>query len=312
MAGPALSVGAGGVGAVASPVEFRRRTPDERAAQLAGGADIPENLSFHLALAPGMSAEKAQLSGLGEHILEVLERRGACFFQELVQQTRQLSGNVKQGLAELVSLGLVTCDGFAGLRDLIAPQRRPVPNRPRSPRGRKLILRTVDRTAAGRWSKLERGTAGEVDAADLVEFSARQLLKRYGVVFHKLLIRESHTPPWRELLRVYRRMEARGEIRGGRFITGFSGEQYALPEAVGQLRALRRTKPRGNLVTVNGADPLNLVGILTPGARVPSLSGNRILFKDGEPVAARVSGSITHLGALDQHSLPAVHAALRG
>ena len=189
-----------------------------------------------------MPAEKAQLSGLGEHILEVLERRGACFFQELVQQTRQLSGNVKQGLAELVSLGLVTCDGFAGLRDLIAPQRRPVPNRPRSPRGRKLILRTVDRTAAGRWSKLERGTAGEVDAAGLVEFSARQLLKRYGVVFHKLLIRESHTPPWRELLRVYRRMEARGEIRGGRFITGFSGEQYALPEAVGQLRAMRQNQ----------------------------------------------------------------------
>ena len=271
-----------------------------------------ENLSLHLSLASGMPAEKAQLSGLGEHILEVLERRGACFFQELVQQTRQLSGNVKQGLAELVSLGLVTCDGFAGLRDLIAPQRRPVPNRPRSPRGRKLILRTVDRTAAGRWSKLERGTAGEVDAAGLVEFSARQLLKRYGVVFHKLLIRESHTPPWRELLRVYRRMEARGEIRGGRFITGFSGEQYALPEAVGQLRAMRRTKPRGNLVTVNGADPLNMVGILTPGARVPSLSGNRILFKDGEPVAARVSGSITHLGSLDQNSLPAVHAALRG
>ena len=271
-----------------------------------------ENLSFHLSLAPGMPAEKAQLSGLAGHILEVLEQRGACFFQELVQQTRQLSGNVKRGLAELVSSGLVTCDGFAGLRDLIAPQRRPVPNRPRSPRGRKLILRTVDRTAAGRWSKLERGPEGEADAADLMEFSARQLLKRYGVVFHKLLIRESHTPPWRELLRVYRRMEARGEIRGGRFITGFSGEQYALPEAVGQLRALRRTRPRGGLVTVNGADPLNLVGILTPGARVPSLSGNRILFKDGEPVAARVSGSITHLGSLDQNSLPAVHAALRG
>ena len=271
-----------------------------------------ENLSFHLSLAPGASSEKAQLSGLGEHILEVLEGRGACFFQEIVQQTRQLSGNVKQGLAELVSLGLVTCDGFAGLRDLIAPQRRPAARNPRRPRGRKLILRTVDRTAAGRWSKLERGSEGEVDAADLVEFSARQLLKRYGVVFHKLLIRESHTPPWRELLRIYRRMEARGEIRGGRFITGFSGEQYALPEAVGQLRALRRTRPRGGLVTVNGSDPLNLVGILTPGARVPSLSGNRILFKDGEPVAARVSGSITHLGSLDQNSLPAVHAALRG
>ena len=202
-----------------------------------------ENLPFHLSLAPGMPVEKGQLSGLAEHILEVLERRGACFFQELVQQTRQLAGNVRQGLAELVSAGLVTCDGFAGLRDLIAPQRRPAARSPRRPRSRKLILRTVDRTASGRWSKLERGSEDDVVSAEQVEFSARQLLKRYGVVFHKLLIRESHTPPWRELLRVYRRMEARGEIRGGRFITGFSGEQYALPEAVGQLRALRRTRP---------------------------------------------------------------------
>ena len=118
-----------------------------------------------------------------------------------------------------------------------------------------------------------------VEEGELIEFKARQLLRRYGVVFHKLLVREAHTPPWRELLRVYRRLEARGEIRGGRFITGFSGEQYALPEAVGQLRAMRRRKMRGSLVTVNGADPLNLVGIVTPGTRVPSLSGNRILVQ---------------------------------
>ena len=270
-----------------------------------------ENFQFYLSSYSDTILAGLKLSGLAEHILEVLERRGACFFQELVRQTRQLEGNVRQGLAELVSLGLVTCDGFEGLRELIAPKRRPSGRNPRRPRGRKLILSTAARTAAGRWSMLERFSEDEVDEGELVEFKARQLLRRYGVVFYKLLTREAHTPPWRELLRVYRRMEARGEIRGGRFITGFSGEQYALPEAVGQLRALRRIKARRSLVTVNGADPLNLVGIVTPGARVPSLSGNRILFRDGEPVAARVGGDVTELGALDQKSLPAVYAALR-
>ncbi len=269
-----------------------------------------ENLPFHLSLAD-VHLKDIELSGMAEHLLEVLERRGACFFQELVQQTRQLESNVRQGLAELVSWGMVTCDGYEGLRELIAPKRRPPGRNPRRPRGRKLILSTVSRTAAGRWSTLERGFGEEMDYGELVEFSARQLLRRYGVVFHKLLTREAHTPPWRELLRVFRRLEARGEIRGGRFVTGFSGEQYALPEAVGQLRAMRRRKGRGSLVTVNGADPLNLVGIVTPGGRVPSLSGNRILYRDGEPVAARVGGDVTHLGKLDQNSLPAVYAALK-
>ncbi len=270
-----------------------------------------ENLDFHLSQGWGATSEGVKLSGLGEHILEVLEKRGACFFQELVQQTRQLESNVRQGLAELVSWGLVTCDGYEGLRDLIAPKRRPSSRSPRRPRGRKLILSTVGRTAAGRWSTLERGFGEEIDYGELVEFKARQLLRRFGVVFYKLLTREAHTPPWRDLLRVYRRMEARGEIRGGRFVTGFSGEQYALPEAVGQLRGMRRRKARGSLVTVNGSDPLNLVGIATPGARVPSLSSNRILYRDGEPVAARIGGDVTHLGKLDRNSLPAVYAALR-
>ena len=274
-----------------------------------------ENLPFHLSMAKSALPEDARLSGLAEHILEALERRGACFFQHLVQETRQLAGNVRQGLAELVSWGLVTCDGFAGLRELIAPKRRPTQRSPRRPRIRKMILSAVERTAAGRWSRLERDAdvvLDDAEAPDLVEFSARLLLRRYGVVFHKLLQREAHTPPWRELLRVFRRLEARGEIRGGRFITGFSGEQYALPEAVGQLRAMRRRKPRQRLVTVNGADPLNLVGIVTPGARVPSIAGNRVLFRDGEPVAVRVGGSVNHLKSLDQRSLPYVHAALRG
>ena len=276
-----------------------------------------ENLPIHLSLAPKASpqepAEEAHLSSLAQHILEVLENRGACFFQELIQHTNQMSSNVKQGLGELVSGGLVTCDGFAGLRELVSPPRNTGRHRPRSPGRKKLITRTVDKMAAGRWSKLDRPSTdpvSESDRLELVEFAARRLLRRYGVVFHKLLQRETSAPPWRDLVRVYRRLEARGEIRGGRFVAGFSGEQYALPEALRQLRSVRRTTPRGTLVTVNGTDPLNLVGILTPGQRVPAISGNRVLFRDGIPVAARVSGNVTHLSALDQQSLPSVDAAL--
>jgi ATP-dependent Lhr-like helicase len=125
--------------------------------------------------------------------------------------------------------------------------------------------------------------AGAPSAA--LEAAAWALLRRYGVVFRRLLERESLAPPWRDLLRVYRRLEARGEIRGGRFVDGFSGEQFALPEAVGRLRAVRREQRRGHLASVSAADPLNLVGIVTPGERLPALSGNRVLFRDGEPIA---------------------------
>ena len=125
-----------------------------------------------------------------------------------------------------------------------------------------------------------------------METLARQLLRRYGVVFHRLLLRDGRTPPWRDLVRVYRRLEARGEVRrGGRFVAGFSGEQYALPEAVQQLRAVRRKKPEGTLVTVNGADPLNLVGILAQGQRVSSLSSNRITYRDGVPIEFTIGKS---------------------
>jgi ATP-dependent Lhr-like helicase len=150
-----------------------------------------------------------------------------------------------------------------------------------------------------------------ISEAERIEFAARRLLKRYGVVFHRLLLRENSAPPWRELVRVYRRLEARGEIRGGRFVAGFSGEQYALPEAVQQLRAIRRAKPQGTLITVNGADPLNLVGIVTPGQRVPALSSNRVLFRDGIPVAVKVGGEVTYLDRLEQEITPAMEAALR-
>jgi ATP-dependent Lhr-like helicase len=142
---------------------------------------------------------------------------------------------------------------------------------------------------AGRWSVRDRpqqsdSTDGDADR-DRVERAARVLLRRYGVICRRLLERETLAPAWRELLSIYRRLEARGEIRGGRFVDGLSGEQFALPEAVGRLRATRRESPSGELLSVSAADPLNLVGILTPGPKVAALSGNRVLFRDGEPVA---------------------------
>jgi ATP-dependent Lhr-like helicase len=131
-----------------------------------------------------------------------------------------------------------------------------------------------------------------------VEKTAWILLRRYGVVFRRLLEREDALPPWRDLLRAYHRLEARGEIRGGRFVAGFSGEQFALSEAIGMLRDLRKEKGAGDLVSVGGADPLNLVGIVTPGPRVPAVPGNRILFRDGEPAAVRIAGEVQVLSRM--------------
>jgi ATP-dependent helicase Lhr and Lhr-like helicase len=144
-----------------------------------------------------------------------------------------------------------------------------------------------------------------------VEHVARTLLARYGVVFWRLLEREADwLPPWRDLLRVFRRLEARGDIRGGRFVAGFAGEQFALPEAVGQLREARRKPAAGDLVSLSGADPLNLAGILTPGPRLSALTGNRLLFRDGLPVAMLSSGEVQFLETLDTETQWKAHKAL--
>ena len=125
---------------------------------------------------------------------------------------------------------------------------------------------------------------------------ARVLLQRYGVVFWRLLEREAAwLPPWRDLLRVYRRLESRGDVRGGRFVAGFSGEQYALPSAVSALRQIRRQPDLGTLVSLSAADPLNLVGILTPGPRLAATTGNRLLYRDGLPIALLSSGNVQFL-----------------
>ena len=168
---------------------------------------------------------------------------------------------------------------------------------------------------AGRWAlarRRRRGTGRAQRApTTAVEHVARTLLRRYGVVFWRLLEREADwLPPWRDLLRVYRRLEGRGDIRGGRFVAGFSGEQFALPDAVATLREVRRKPASGALVSLSGADPLNLAGILTPGPRLAALTGNRLLYRDGLPIALLAAGEVQFLETLDAASEWAAHKAL--
>jgi ATP-dependent Lhr-like helicase len=228
-------------------------------------------------------------------VADCLATRGALFFDELVELSRLLRTQVEEALAELVALGLVNSDSFGGLRALLVPsaQRKPIGAVKR--RGRVLSFSMED---AGRWSLIRRNT--EQDTAVAIEHVARTLLRRYGVVFWRLLTREaSWLPPWRDLLRVYRRLEARGEIRGGRFVAGFSGEQYALSEAVGLLRKTRRDAAADQWVSLSGADPLNLTGILTLGQRLPALTGNRVVYRDGLPIAVLSGGNVQFLVELD-------------
>jgi ATP-dependent Lhr-like helicase len=165
---------------------------------------------------------------------------------------------------------------------------------------------------AGRWALARRARAPSPEsAAEATEHLARTLLRRYGVVFWRLLEREADwLPPWRDLLRVYRRLEARGEIRGGRFVAGFAGEQFALPEAVGLLREARRKAETDALVSLSGADPLNLAGILTPGAKLAALTGNRLLYRDGVPIAFLAGGKVQFVETLDAGSEWAARKAL--
>jgi ATP-dependent Lhr-like helicase len=239
------------------------------------------------------SGEEIRPSGRAEAVAEAIRAHGASFFDELVQATGLLAPQVEEALAELVALGLVTSDSFAGLRALLLPADK------RRRRSRALF----GMEDAGRWALARRpraGTAAPEGDAAAVEHLARVLLRRYGVVFWRLLAREAAwLPPWRDLLRVYRRLEARGEIRGGRFVAGFAGEQFALPEAVGALREARRKEAGGAFVSLSGADPLNLVGILTPGPRLAALTGNRVLYRDGLPVALLAGGEVAFLETLE-------------
>ncbi len=251
------------------------------------------------------AATPPAMSSRAQKVRELLAQNGASFFDEMLDGTRLLGTELEEALAELVALGLIASDSFAGLRALLVPMDRRKSLSGEKRRGRTAAFGIQD---AGRWSLVREQSA---DADAVAEHIARTLLRRYGVVFWRLLARESDwLPPWRDILRVLRRLEARGEIRGGRFVAGISGEQYALPEAVTALRELRRRPPDGKLVSVSAADPLNLVGILVPGPKVAALSGNRVLFRDGVPIAALVADEVSLLCELDPATAAQARSAL--
>jgi ATP-dependent helicase Lhr and Lhr-like helicase len=278
-----------------------------------------ENLQDWLILAQANSA--VELSADRQIVFDALRKGGALFFTELVRWTGLLPSQVEEALSQLAALGFVTSDSFDGLRALLVPSnKRPTFGRNVGKRRRRTNLASIE--FAGRWSLLRtqlsldsqssgnglRADAPLRDAA--VEKFARALLRRYGVVFRRLLERESFTVTWYELGRIYRQWEARGEIRGGYFVGGASGEQFALPEAIGLLRSIRKAPPKDELITLSAADPLNLQGILTPGPRIAALTANRILFRNGLPLAALEAGEIRKLSE-DSISDLQVETALR-
>jgi len=239
----------------------------------------------------------AQLSFVAQDLRRTLHERGASFFADLVRMTNHLPTEVEEGLWELAAVGLVTADGFDNLRALMDPHRRRAEGQERSRR---------PRHAAGRWSLLRNAISHQRSAISSepavsvtsrltpcasrsIEPVARQLLRRYGVVFRDLLGREALALSWRDLLVQYRRMELQGEIRGGRFVSGFTGEQFALPEAVESLRAVRKRNVSGAAshdIKLSASDPLNLAGVILPGPRVPAVPSNFVVFRDGVVVRA--------------------------
>ena len=217
--------------------------------------------------------EERVLSESARTVADFLRRRGASFFADIVRGTGKLKAEIETALWELVAAGLVTADGFENLRTLITPSHRATHGAPKLAK---------PRHSTGRWSLLY---AAEVtDRSKAVEAMCQMLLRRYGVVFREVLARESNLPKWRELLITFRRLEDRGEVRGGRFVSGFLGEQFALPEAVESLRAMRNLPATGETLVVSAADPLNLVGFIVPGERVPAISGRYVKLRDGVAV----------------------------
>jgi len=261
-----------------------------------------QNLQDWLLLSRPNSA--VELLAANQAVLDALQSGGALFFTELMRRSdvSGLPSQLEEALSQLAALGLVTSDSFDGLRALLVPpDKRPTFGRNIGKRRRKANLASIE--FAGRWSLLRSPIASQ-PSGNGVESSerdtaaakfARVLLHRYGVVFRRLLERESLGASWYELGRIYRRWEARGEIRGGYFVGGISGEQFALPEAIGSLRSIRKVPLKGELITLSAADPLNLQGILTPGPRIAALTANRILFRDGLPIAGLEAGEVRKL-----------------
>jgi ATP-dependent Lhr-like helicase len=247
---------------------------------------------------PDTDTDTALLSANAGAIAAYLQQHGASFFDEIMRGVGLLQSQAEGAVAELVAAGCVSADSFGGLRALLLPLER---KRKLAARGRRASLGGL--ADAGRWSLIHRDrtatarpSPASAEQAALAESIAWVLLRRYGVVFRRLLWREaSWLPPWHALLGALRRLEAQGQLRGGRFVAGVSGEQYALPEAVSALRAVRRRARDGALISLSAADPLNLAGIVTPGARIAALAGNRLLLADGVPLATLSGGEVQFL-----------------
>ena len=249
------------------------------------------------------------LSTNTQTVYDYLKENGASFFVDIVSGTNLLPSMVEEALGELVFRGLLTADSFTGLRALLTPLSKTTNRELEKRRRRRKPVYSMDE--AGRWVLLRYGAhasgvpqehAGgmrtEVDRESM-ESIGKKLLQRYGVVFRKILDRESINVPWRDLLRVYRRLEARGEIRGGRFIGGFTGEQFATADAVHLLRSIRRTEADGSMIAISAADPLNMLGLLLPGPRLSPAASNRLLYRDGVPIAVLEAKEIRFLSEMD-------------
>jgi ATP-dependent Lhr-like helicase len=262
----------------ATPIGLYLRTHAEEWAALRDGEPEPHH---------------ATLSEPAQRLLDRLRTHGASFAHELRSACELEADDCYAALGELVAAGLVSSDSFAGLRAIVAASSR---------------RNGADR--AGRWSLLPR--AGHASRQDAVQTLAWTLLARYGVVFRRVLARETAGVPWRDLARVYRTLEARGDIRGGRFVAGMSGEQFALPDAVDRLREVRRSAPDNALMTIAAADPLNLTGIVTPGDRIRTASGNRLVYRNGVPLAALEGDMLRTLGDIDPSIAADVAAAAAG
>src|SRR5258705_385666 len=250
------------------PADGKRRVVSSSAAPITFFAR--DESEWMISQREGDTAEGSTLSPVAGAVLQFLRQRGASFFSDIVRGTGKLKSEVETALWELVAAGLLTADGFDNLRALIDPKRRAGQGSGRSSR---------PRHSTGRWSLLYSGEATDRNVA--LEAICWMLLRRYGIVFREVLTRESILPKWRDVLITLRRLEDRGEIRGGRFVSGFLGEQFGLPVAVDSLRAMRKQQPSGEVISVSAADPLNLVGILVPGDRVASNSGRSVPFRDG-------------------------------
>ena len=283
------------------------------------------------ALWTGLASTPAGDPGLGsraQRVASYLADNGASFFDDIADGTRLLRAEVEDALSELVARGRVRCDSYAGLRALLVPASK----RASAGKHRQRRVALFGIADAGRWLLTRppgptdvlaqapdtlqakapaRAQAPAAVATESVEQVARILLRRYGVVCWSMLEREpAWLPPWRDLVRAYRRLEARGEIRGGRFIAGLSGEQFALPEAIAQMRLVRRQPPDEGLVCLAATDPANLLGSILAGAKVARVAGARVVYRDGVPIASSVSGTVQLLLPLDPHEEQAAVRAL--